>query len=55
MKYKFEIIGAYPKRRFAVYEKKESFFDKLRRILGIKRREGKKQEKQQEGEKKGQK
>lgn len=41
MKYKFEVLGAYPKRRFAVYEKKEGFFDKVRKILGWKRREKK--------------
>ncbi|MEM2948395.1 MAG: hypothetical protein QXY05_03890 [Candidatus Anstonellales archaeon] len=51
MRYKFEIIGAYPKRRFAVYEKKESFFDKVKRILGWKKKEKKKSEiKKTEGE-----
>lgn len=38
MKYKFEIISAYPKRRFAVYEKKESFFDRLKKIFGKKKK-----------------
>jgi len=52
MKYKFEITNAYPKRRFAVYEKKEGFLDKIRRILGIK--EKKKSSKEPEPKKKGQ-
>ncbi len=38
MKYKFEIIGAYPKRRFAVYEKKEGFLDKIKKMLGGKKK-----------------
>lgn len=53
MRYKFEIIGAYPKRRFAVYEKKESFFDKVKRILGWKKKEKEKKKseiKKTEGE-----
>lgn len=36
-RYKFEIIGAYPKRKFAVYEKKENFWDKVKKMFGVKK------------------
>ncbi|MGB9719346.1 MAG: hypothetical protein ACPL06_01995 [Candidatus Anstonellales archaeon] len=49
MKYKFDIVGSYPKRKFAVYEKKESFFDKIKKMFsGKKKPKEKRQEKKSE-------
>lgn len=41
-RYNFEIIAAYPKRKFAVYEKKENFWDKIRKMFGVKKKKKRK-------------
>lgn len=40
-RYNFEIIAAYPKRKFAVYEKEENFWDKIRKMFGVKKKKKK--------------